>query len=94
LEFEDLIKLSNPIVNIGSGQNPKQWLAFNALPLEPAQSFSVPVFASLANEDSALLEITVEDAANFEGLMLSDQTNNKNYWIQDKFAMKFHLKHL
>ncbi len=89
IDFEDLPKFNNPIVNIGSGRNPKKWLAFNALPILNNQKFTVPIYASLAEGEQGLLRIEAKNMHSFEDLFLIDLADEKYYEIGEKFTQAF-----
>jgi hypothetical protein len=92
IEFEDLAKLNNPIVNVGTGLNPKRWLAFNALPLQYGEAFSIPIYAEITDEDSALLIIELKEEGNFQDMVLTDLLNKKHYNLGKRFEQKFSFK--
>ncbi len=91
-EFEDLAKLNNPVVNIGTGQNSKRWLAFNALPLYLEQKFSIPIYTEIAGGDSGLLVIELKEVGNFQEVVLTDILYKKHYAIENRFEQKFLFK--
>ncbi len=94
IEFEDLPKLNNPVVNIGTGKNPKRWLAFNALPLQLEQKFSVPIYTEIAGGDSGLLVVELKEGGNFQEVVLTDLLYKKHFVIEKRFEQKFLFKEI
>lgn len=92
IDFEDLTKFKNPVVNIGSGQNPKRWLALNALPLYLTSEFYIPIYAEISDLDSGLLNINIKSRDQFDDLILTDLQNKKQFYLQESFEQKFDFK--
>jgi hypothetical protein len=92
IDFEDLAKFKNPVVNIGSGQNPKRWLALNALPLFLTTAFSIPIYTEISDLDSGLLQLEIKNRDQFDELVLTDLLNKKHFYLQESFVQKFDFK--
>ena len=93
-DVADVAKLRNPLVNLGSGQNPKRWLALNALPLYTESKFEIPLYAEIVEADSGVLHLNIQKREAFDELILIDVLTHKQFIIHSQFEQKFGFRAL